>query len=171
MSTLSPTRPPVFNNLANQLTAARLGLAIVLFGLIAAHAWVWCVVVFAAAAFTDWLDGYLAPSGPQQCARTSLRSARGQGTDFRGLYLSVAREGRGTAAVDGHGRGRPRTDHHGAAELPGKPGDDVRGGLAGQAEDGPAMRRPCSAFSSPCTCPHPARPRARSASSWACVTV
>ncbi len=59
MTTLTPLRPAVYN-LANQLTAARLGLSIVLFGLISLEAWLWCVVVFAAAAITDWLDGYLA---------------------------------------------------------------------------------------------------------------
>ena len=59
MATITPQRPRVFN-LANQLTAARLVLAIILFGLIALQAWLWCVVVFAAAAVTDWLDGYLA---------------------------------------------------------------------------------------------------------------
>ncbi len=59
MTTLTPARPAVYN-LANQLTAARLGLSIVLFALISVEAWLWCVVVFAAAAITDWLDGYLA---------------------------------------------------------------------------------------------------------------
>jgi CDP-diacylglycerol--glycerol-3-phosphate 3-phosphatidyltransferase len=59
METLSPPRPPLLN-LANQLTAARLVLAFGLFGLIVLEAWWWCVVVFAVAATTDWLDGYLA---------------------------------------------------------------------------------------------------------------
>jgi CDP-diacylglycerol---glycerol-3-phosphate 3-phosphatidyltransferase len=59
MATLTPSRPSLFN-LPNQLTAARLVLAVVLFALIAGRYWLWCVVVFAAAAFTDWLDGYLA---------------------------------------------------------------------------------------------------------------
>src|SRR5713101_926164 len=59
MATLTPSRPPVFN-LPNQLTAARLVLAFVLFGLIAAERWLGCTVVFALAALTDWLDGYLA---------------------------------------------------------------------------------------------------------------
>jgi len=59
MATASPTRPPVFN-LPNQLTAARLALAVVLFVLITDQSWVWCVVVFAAAAGTDYLDGYFA---------------------------------------------------------------------------------------------------------------
>jgi CDP-diacylglycerol--glycerol-3-phosphate 3-phosphatidyltransferase len=59
MATVMPQRPRVFN-LANQLTAARLVLAIILFILIAVQTWVWCVVVFAAAAMTDWLDGFLA---------------------------------------------------------------------------------------------------------------
>src|SRR5438309_8954352 len=54
-----PARPPVFN-LPNQLTASRLALSIVLFILIAVEAWVWCIVVFAVAAVTDWLDGYMA---------------------------------------------------------------------------------------------------------------
>jgi CDP-diacylglycerol--glycerol-3-phosphate 3-phosphatidyltransferase len=59
MATVTPTRPPVFN-LPNQLTAARFVLALVLFALIAWEAWAWCLVVFAVAAFTDWLDGYFA---------------------------------------------------------------------------------------------------------------
>jgi CDP-diacylglycerol--glycerol-3-phosphate 3-phosphatidyltransferase len=54
-----PTRAPV-NNLANQLTAARFVLALVLFVLIALEYWGWCLGVFVVAAFTDWLDGYLA---------------------------------------------------------------------------------------------------------------
>src|SRR4029077_13230337 len=59
MATLTPSRPPVLN-LANQLTASRLVLAVVLFILIAVQSWLWCILVFAAAAITDWLDGYLA---------------------------------------------------------------------------------------------------------------
>jgi CDP-diacylglycerol--glycerol-3-phosphate 3-phosphatidyltransferase len=60
MATATPTRSPVFN-LPNQLTAARFLLGIVLFVLIEVRdLWVWCSVVFAVAAATDWLDGYLA---------------------------------------------------------------------------------------------------------------
>ncbi len=59
MATLTPTRSPVYN-LPNALTVSRLGLAIVLFVLIPLDLWTWCIVVFAAAAVTDWLDGYLA---------------------------------------------------------------------------------------------------------------
>src|SRR5262245_1194090 len=59
MATVAPERPPVFN-LPNQLTAARFVLAIVLFVLIELDQWIACIVVFAVAAFTDWLDGYLA---------------------------------------------------------------------------------------------------------------
>jgi CDP-diacylglycerol--glycerol-3-phosphate 3-phosphatidyltransferase len=47
-------------NLPNQLTACRLGLALILFALIARENWLGCTLVFATAAFTDWLDGYLA---------------------------------------------------------------------------------------------------------------
>lgn len=50
---------PIFT-VPNQLTLARLGLSVVLFGLIAAGQWAWCLVVFALAGLTDWLDGYLA---------------------------------------------------------------------------------------------------------------
>lgn len=60
MATLTPSKPPTIFNLPNQLTAARLVLAVVLFALISQHWWVWCVLVFAAAAVTDWLDGFLA---------------------------------------------------------------------------------------------------------------
>jgi CDP-diacylglycerol---glycerol-3-phosphate 3-phosphatidyltransferase len=59
MATAAPRRPPVFN-LPNQLTAARLVLAAVLFLLIDRQLWPWCVPVFALAAITDWLDGYTA---------------------------------------------------------------------------------------------------------------
>ena len=60
MATMTPSRrSPVFS-LPNQLTFARAGLAVVLFALIAYEQWVWCLAVFAVAAFTDWLDGYLA---------------------------------------------------------------------------------------------------------------
>ncbi|MBI2806890.1 MAG: CDP-diacylglycerol--glycerol-3-phosphate 3-phosphatidyltransferase [Planctomycetes bacterium] len=54
-----PKQPPVFN-LPNQLTAARLGLGIILFVLIEHEQWLWCIGIFALAAFTDWLDGYVA---------------------------------------------------------------------------------------------------------------
>jgi CDP-diacylglycerol--glycerol-3-phosphate 3-phosphatidyltransferase len=59
MATASPARPPVFN-LPNYLTASRLLLAFVLFGLIAWAQWIACVAVFTVAAITDWLDGYFA---------------------------------------------------------------------------------------------------------------
>jgi CDP-diacylglycerol--glycerol-3-phosphate 3-phosphatidyltransferase len=60
MATTTPARrPPVFN-LPNQLTLARFVLALVLFALIEYESWGWCLAVFVAAAFTDWLDGYLA---------------------------------------------------------------------------------------------------------------
>src|SRR5437588_4948366 len=59
MATLTPSPPSLFN-VPNQLTGARLVLAVILFGLIVLEAWMWCVVVFALAAVTDWLDGYLA---------------------------------------------------------------------------------------------------------------
>ena len=59
MATASPSRPPVFN-LPNQLTAARLVLALVLFCLIPLGWWITCIIIFALAAVTDWLDGYLA---------------------------------------------------------------------------------------------------------------
>lgn len=55
----SPPRPRIWN-LPNQLTAARFVLALVLFALIAAELWLGCLIVFVVAAFTDWLDGYLA---------------------------------------------------------------------------------------------------------------
>jgi CDP-diacylglycerol--glycerol-3-phosphate 3-phosphatidyltransferase len=59
MTTMTPRRPPVFN-LPNQLTAARAGLAVVLFAFIALQWWIACLIVFALAATTDYLDGYLA---------------------------------------------------------------------------------------------------------------
>src|SRR5437899_485437 len=66
MATITPPHrePPVFN-LPNQLTAGRLLLGIVLFVLIEwhqsiPHVWIICIVIFAVAAFTDGLDGYLA---------------------------------------------------------------------------------------------------------------
>jgi CDP-diacylglycerol--glycerol-3-phosphate 3-phosphatidyltransferase len=60
MATSTPPKPAAIFSLPNQLTISRLGLAVVLFVLIAYEGWLWGVVVFAAAAVTDWLDGYLA---------------------------------------------------------------------------------------------------------------
>ncbi|HLN28293.1 MAG TPA: CDP-diacylglycerol--glycerol-3-phosphate 3-phosphatidyltransferase [Gemmataceae bacterium] len=59
MATITPPRPPVLN-LPNQLTGARFALALVLFSLIQWESWLWAIAVFALAALTDWLDGYLA---------------------------------------------------------------------------------------------------------------
>ena len=59
MAIATPPRSPVFN-LPNQLTAMRLVLAIILFGFISFGGWTGCIILFAVAAFTDWLDGYLA---------------------------------------------------------------------------------------------------------------
>ncbi len=59
MATMTPSRSQVWN-LPNCLTISRLGLAVILFILISIECWVWCTLVFAAAAVTDWLDGYLA---------------------------------------------------------------------------------------------------------------
>ena len=58
-TTLTPRRPPVFN-LPNQLTAARFVLGVILFALIEYALWIPCILIFALAALTDWLDGYLA---------------------------------------------------------------------------------------------------------------
>jgi CDP-diacylglycerol--glycerol-3-phosphate 3-phosphatidyltransferase len=59
MALLTPHKPKVWN-LPNQLTASRFVLALILFTLIAYKLWGWCLLVFLVAAFTDWLDGYLA---------------------------------------------------------------------------------------------------------------
>lgn len=58
-TTKSASRPAIFN-LPNQLTVARLALAIVLFFLIAWKYYTASMVVFLVAAGTDWLDGYFA---------------------------------------------------------------------------------------------------------------
>jgi CDP-diacylglycerol--glycerol-3-phosphate 3-phosphatidyltransferase len=60
MATTTPRERAAVFSLPNQLTASRLVLAVVLFVLIELEAWLWCLSVFAVAAFTDWLDGYLA---------------------------------------------------------------------------------------------------------------
>jgi CDP-diacylglycerol--glycerol-3-phosphate 3-phosphatidyltransferase len=67
MATMIPRRPALFN-LPNQLTASRLALAVVLFVLIALESWLWCLAVFALAALTDFLDGYLARMQKQTSA-------------------------------------------------------------------------------------------------------
>jgi CDP-diacylglycerol--glycerol-3-phosphate 3-phosphatidyltransferase len=62
-ATSARAEPSPFN-LPNQLTAARFALGIVLFVLIELRnvwdVWLPCTFVFALAATTDWLDGYLA---------------------------------------------------------------------------------------------------------------
>jgi CDP-diacylglycerol--glycerol-3-phosphate 3-phosphatidyltransferase len=52
-------RQPIFN-VPNQLTTARLVLAVVLFVLIGCESFLASTIVFAIAAGTDWLDGYWA---------------------------------------------------------------------------------------------------------------
>jgi CDP-diacylglycerol--glycerol-3-phosphate 3-phosphatidyltransferase len=59
MATVTPSPPSVFN-LPNLLTGSRLVLGVILFGLIDFKVWIACAIVFALAAVTDWLDGYLA---------------------------------------------------------------------------------------------------------------
>jgi CDP-diacylglycerol--glycerol-3-phosphate 3-phosphatidyltransferase len=56
----APKKQPPILNIANQLTAARLVLGIILFVLIEYELWIASIVIFALAAFSDWLDGYLA---------------------------------------------------------------------------------------------------------------
>lgn len=53
------TEPSVYN-LANYLTASRLGMSIVLFVFIEVGWWIPCLALFAVAAATDWLDGVVA---------------------------------------------------------------------------------------------------------------
>jgi CDP-diacylglycerol--glycerol-3-phosphate 3-phosphatidyltransferase len=65
MATATTQRRSSVFNLPNQLTGARFVLGLVLFVLIDLRGWidnVWliCTLVFALAAVTDWLDGYLA---------------------------------------------------------------------------------------------------------------
>ncbi len=86
-----PKQPPVFN-LPNQLTAGRLGLGIILFVLIEHDHWRSCIAVFALAAFTDWLDGYVA-------RKQGLTSTLGRNLDplvdkvvVCGAYIFLLRE-------------------------------------------------------------------------------
>ena len=69
-----PRRDPPMLNLPNALTATRFVLALVLFGLIAIQAWLSATLVFAVAAVTDYLDGYLA-------RRQGLTSTLGRNMD------------------------------------------------------------------------------------------
>jgi CDP-diacylglycerol--glycerol-3-phosphate 3-phosphatidyltransferase len=98
MATLTPPRPRLLN-LPNQLTLSRFVLAVVLFVLIAAEWWRACLIVFCVAAFTDWLDGYLA-------RKQGLTSTLGRILDplvdkvlMCGVYISLlplaSREGEG----------------------------------------------------------------------------
>src|SRR5262245_300879 len=73
MATVTQKEPPVIN-LPNVLTASRLVLGLFLFWLIHDEHWVACITIFAAAAVTDWLDGYLA-------RRQGLTSTLGRNLD------------------------------------------------------------------------------------------
>lgn len=61
-------------NLPNILTLSRLGLAVILFAIIQLEQWAGALAVFIIAAFTDWLDGYLA-------RRQGLTSTLGRNLD------------------------------------------------------------------------------------------
>src|SRR5436309_5241073 len=60
MATVTRSARAAVFNLPNGLTLARLVLAVGLFACIDAAWWLTGLVVFALAAVTDWLDGYLA---------------------------------------------------------------------------------------------------------------
>jgi CDP-diacylglycerol---glycerol-3-phosphate 3-phosphatidyltransferase len=60
VTTPEPARPVPWWNLPNLLTLSRFGLAVLLFVLISFGQWLACILVYVAAAITDWLDGYLA---------------------------------------------------------------------------------------------------------------
>ncbi len=86
-----PKQPPVFN-LPNQLTLGRFVLGIILFVLIEHDQWLWCIAVFAFAAFSDWLDGYIA-------RKQGLTSTLGRNLDplvdkvvICGAYIFLLRE-------------------------------------------------------------------------------
>ncbi len=59
MGNPTPDRAALWN-LPNALTLSRLALGVVLFVFIETHLWLGCLLVFALAALTDWLDGYFA---------------------------------------------------------------------------------------------------------------
>jgi CDP-diacylglycerol---glycerol-3-phosphate 3-phosphatidyltransferase len=59
-ATATPPKKPRIFNLPNKLTASRLVLGVILFVLIEHEQWLWCIAVFALAAFSDWLDGFIA---------------------------------------------------------------------------------------------------------------
>jgi CDP-diacylglycerol--glycerol-3-phosphate 3-phosphatidyltransferase len=97
-TTATPLKePPVFN-LPNQLTAGRLVLGIILFVLIEYDQWLWCIGIFALAAFTDWLDGYVA-------RKQGITSTLGRNLDplvdkivICGAYIFLLRHEAGLAA-------------------------------------------------------------------------
>ena len=140
---MTPSKPTVFN-LPNQLTLARFVLALVLFVLITVEWWLWCLIVFIVAAFTDWLDGYLA-------RLHNITSTLGRNLDplvdkvlMCGAFvflLPLGSKRKLVAALDGNGGGGPRADHHQPAQLPGNAGSPLRRRLDGQGEDGFAVRR------------------------------
>jgi CDP-diacylglycerol--glycerol-3-phosphate 3-phosphatidyltransferase len=70
MSSLAADRPRISPlwNVPNQLTFLRLLLSVLLFLLIGFEQWLACLVVFAVAAFTDWLDGFIARTFDQGTA-------------------------------------------------------------------------------------------------------
>lgn len=60
ISSSDKTGPPSVNNVPNQITTARLVLALALFVFLAIHYYTTALVLFIVAASTDWLDGYWA---------------------------------------------------------------------------------------------------------------
>ena len=142
-----PKKPPIFN-LPNQLTASRLVLGVILFVLIEHEQWLWCIGIFALAAFSDWLDGYIA-------RKQGITSTLGRNLDplvdkvviCGRLHLSLEARAIGSDAVDDRHRRVARADHHRLAFVPGKSGREFRRRMARQDQDGAAMRRSCSPFS------------------------
>lgn len=98
MATATPPKEPPVLNVPNLLTASRLGMAIVLFLLIELELWLACLGLFLLAAFTDWLDGYLA-------RKLQMGSTLGRNLDplvdkvlVCGAYIFLLRPGTGLTA-------------------------------------------------------------------------
>ena len=77
MDTASQRSKPHWWNVPNQVTATRMVLSIVVFGLIAFQQYLAAFVVFIIAVCTDWVDGYWARIQTSHTGRPHLRSVRG----------------------------------------------------------------------------------------------
>ena len=133
------TKGPVLN-VPNQLTSARLVLAVILFVFLARGYYTTSLILFIIAASTDWIDGYWARKYGQVTVLGRILDPFADKMIICGTFIFLAAAGRfGCSCVDGRCDHGPRAIGHSAAELHRRTRARLLGADRWQVEDAPAV--------------------------------